>query len=54
MKTKKKRVSYREFCKAFNITSLDVPLIKSIATQNNIKITNLHNVIDDAKCDGRL
>lgn len=50
----KKRMSYKDFARKFNITALDVPKIKSIAKDNNITIDNLHNVIDDAKRDGRI
>ena len=51
---KKRQMSYKEFCKLFPQKSLEPKKIKEIAKANGIKITNLHNTIDDAKEDGRL
>jgi hypothetical protein len=49
-----RKMSYKQFCQKFPQTSLNPKKIKEIAKANYIKITDLHNVIDDAKADGRL
>jgi hypothetical protein len=51
---RKRRLSYKQFCKEFPQNCLNPKKIKQIAFDNNIKITDLHNVINDAKLDGRL
>ena len=52
--TSKRHMSYKQFATTFNIKSLQPDVIKQIAHDNNIKIDDLYNVIDDAKRDGRL
>jgi len=51
---KRKSMTYNQFCRKYNIARLDVPAIKRLQKKHNVQIQDLHNIIDDAKLDGRL
>lgn len=52
-----KKITYRQFCDKFRAeygSGLHPAKAREIAKKNGYKIADLHNIIDDAKADGRL
>jgi hypothetical protein len=48
-----KKITYQDAAKKWGFQSLDPKEAKRIAAEHGYKIENLHNVVQDAKDDGR-
>lgn len=50
-----KKITYKQFCEKFGFECGTNPVdAKKIALENGYKITDIHNIIDDCRRDGRL
>ena len=57
MKPQLKKIPYKAFCKKFREeygVGLRPDKARKIARENGYKIADLHNIVQDAKDDGRL
>jgi len=57
MKPALKKITYKQFCEKFRSEygdQLHPDKARQIAAEHGCKIADLHNIVDDAKADGRL
>jgi hypothetical protein len=57
MKQQLKKITYKQFCEKFRAeygNGLKPQLASEIAKKHGYKIVDLHNIVQDAKDDGRL